>query len=50
MKVIVSENNKGNDAVLTNFKPMFQFYIPVKTSENHRFSYAFRGYRNGILA
>ena len=29
---------------------MFYFYTPQKTSENHRFSDVFRGYKNGTLA
>ena len=35
--------------VLTHFQPMFHFCTPLKTSENRRFSDAFRGYRSGTL-
>ena len=34
---------------VTHFSPMFYFYIPLKTSENQRFSDVFRGYRNVTL-
>ena len=36
---------------LTHFMPMFFFYTPpLKTSENHKLSDVFRGYRKGTLA
>ena len=45
----IESSTKVTIIPLTHFQTMFHFYTPLKTSENLRFSYVFRGYRSGTL-
>ena len=41
--------DEAHKVKLTHFQPIFHFYTPLKTPENPRFFYVFRGYKSGSL-
>ena len=52
-EIVTVNLNKVEEAFTqdwTHFRPMFPFFIPLKTSENSWFSDVFREYRKGTLA